>query len=569
MKLIATLIKNEYIKLFKKKSVPILLFVLLLFIFGISLIKPFNYGFIGRDFYSPSYFENEKLQYKYNIENSVYEYFGEKEDISDEIKAVIKEFYEKQIALCDKAIAILDESENDWRISAITELLNMSVPQYLSDYATGNGEYAEEVNEYLSKIGYFYGYERYLSYSAQFKAIMENDYSESKRYLYDLAVKTSDSLKAQLDELKSKKENGAGGSDIDFKFFKVNGRYINSERIVRAYKAALDKKIEYNSVLDETLRRTINALQSAMFGYESILSEEEFQKSKENDTNNYYYYSGYYYGYNSNDTYEDYLENSKKSIENDENKGLVGLYSLENDVTEMSLANSARDKSLSFINLFWFIAPLAIYFASSMVSQEFSTKTINLLLIRPVKRWKILLSKYICIVTLTLGMIVACAAVYLVGTGISFGFSDFLQPYIYIASGEAHAASFVPWFLWRVFLAAVPVFCLVNLTFMFSTVTKGTAVSLILGVLSLFSSILILFFTGLFENPDIITYMPFPYFSMWSYVLSDIIYLDGSNGNIFSYLINADLTYGFILMLGFIILSVILAFADFTKKDIK
>jgi ABC-type transport system involved in multi-copper enzyme maturation permease subunit len=570
MKLILTLVKNEYIKLFRRKSVPILLLILILFVFGISLIKPTEFNSYS-DSYREKGVEGFKLlkdELKSELKNHEANSFSNGNEVVD---AVIKEFYEKQIELCDKAVNLNLTDSSDWRYATIQELLNTHFMQYLAEYASGDGEHAEQVKEYLKDNSYYIGdrYGYYFSYSANYKAIEESNYSESKRDAYNKVINDVDAHKVKLKELESKKDDGSDVDNIDFEIYKINGKISNGEKLLRAYKIMLDKKFEYKSIQDDIFNKTIYALYTAVSGYESFLTKEQYEKNLAE--NNYYNESPYvtYYYNDAPQSYEKYYENTKENIASSENKGLVGLYSLENDVIEMTVANSSRNKSLSYVNLFWLIAPLAIFFTSGMVSKEFSTKTINLLLIRPVKRWKILLSKYICIITLTFGMVVVCGAVYLLGTGLSYGFEDFSQPYIYVSSGIANAVGFSSWFVWKVLIASIPVFCLVNLTFMFSSVTKGTAVSLILGVLSLFSSILILFFTGLIKNPDVLTYLPFPYFSMWSYVFDDVVTLSYSTINIFSEVIKANLTYGVFVLAGLIILSVVLAFADFTKKDIK
>lgn len=170
---------------------------------------------------------------------------------------------------------------------------------------------------------------------------------------------------------------------------------------------------------------------------------------------------------------------------------------------------------------------------------------------------------------LVLGMIVASLGVYLIGSGISMGFSDLSQPHLYIEDGTVHAVNFVVWLTGRILFASLPVFCLITITFMLSSVTKGSAVSLIIGVLTLFSSIFVLFFYGYFENTDMLTYLPFSYFSMWSYVFDDVVFLEGSAGSIFSYINDADILYGIIILAGITALSLAAAFTDFNKKDIK
>lgn len=576
MKMILTLTKNEYIKLFRKKSVPILLILLMLLVFGISLIRPSrNYNteyYNNGNYYSNESFSDQKNIFKQSImSESTLENYTENEKAH---YIVLNEFYRKQMELCDKAIELNLEFD-DWRYRVFSEILNNDPYFYFYEYITNGGQYAEQIKEYMG-----YGYKnnfpitRANKYAGYLLAIEKNEYSESVRGSYEEAKIQLKDYENKLEEAKSEKISGTDKKDIDHEIFKLTGIVECYKSFEKTYNYMLDKKYEYQSDQHKTVNSTANELNNAINAYAGFKSEEEYNKPKNNssetsDTYNkgYEYYDGD--GYNPNQTYKEYSEKQLKNIENYTNKGKIGLYSLENDVTELSITRLSRMKSLSFVNLFWFIAPLAIFLASGMVSKEFSTKTINLLLIRPIKRWKILLSKYLCLVSLITGIIAVTLGVYMLGSGLRLGFADFSQPFLYISGGTAHSVNFILWLIGKVLISALPILCLISMTFMFSSVTKGNAVSLILGVLTLFSSVLILFFTNLFKNTDVLTYMPFPYFSMWAYTFDDLIVLGGNNFSTFGEIFKVNLTYGMIVLLSLTVLSIITVFIEFNKKDIK
>ena len=77
---------------------------------------------------------------------------------------------------------------------------------------------------------------------------------------------------------------------------------------------------------------------------------------------------------------------------------------------------------LSFFSFFSFI---------KSVSSEFSRKTVNMLVIRPVSRTKILLSKLAACLTAVYSALIAGVLAYWLIKGIMMGFSDYLQPYLW------------------------------------------------------------------------------------------------------------------------------------------
>ncbi|PKM62740.1 MAG: hypothetical protein CVU97_03785 [Firmicutes bacterium HGW-Firmicutes-21] len=582
MKMILTLTKNEYIKLFGKKSVAILLILLMMTVFGISLIRSsdFNSGYYYDDYYYGGYYgtiEQQKEYINYRIVSQ--QVINATSDIYQKAAYIVyNEIYRKQLELLDEALELGVSQRDDWRLPLVMEIINYSQDIYLYQYIKNNGEYAEYISGHLYYPAEYY--ENLITIqSINFIAIKEDNYAESQRGNYENAKTRLNDYKEALVKAQAEKEKDGSKENIDHTIFKLNGMITASERITEAYKHLLDKGYAYKSTEARTVLAGVSAFESVIATYYNLKSESEYNSPSQNNNSGIFEKSGpyateYYYGdeyINPNISYEKYYKQRMAAISENNDKGLIALYSLENEVTEFSIASSARDKSLGFVNLFWFIAPLSIFFASGMVSKEFSTKTINLLLIRPVSRWKILLSKYLCLLSFVVGIITVALGLYMLGSGIRLGFSDFSQPFIYVINGTAHSVNFIIWMLGRVILASIPIICLISLTFMLSTVTKGTAVSLILGVLTLFSSIMIFFVMAIGNRGEFerLTYNPFPYFSMWSYVNDKIVMLTGYSGTIFSELVDAKILYGAILLLSIAVISVVLSFIDFTKKDVK
>lgn len=552
MKMIFTLTKNEYIKLFKRKSVPILLILLLLTVFSIPLIKSGDYGI----YYGGS---SREPYYKYQIPK---EEINKYTNNHDKAYAYMQNYIGEQIEVAYKKAEEfgINFNPSDWRFETLQIITNLISQTGTNDYVDSGGPYSEYLSDNLIDDSDYILMKQKLD--DLWKIIEENNYAESHRQNYEAAIKTRDNFKETLEKAQNESEN-TDDEDIEFKIFKLKNAHECYKKVIFAYDYLFENKYTYDSTEDKTFKVAINSYQQAANTYASLLSEKEFISDNNIDK----YYDSYYY--DTEMTYDLYYQKQLDNINEYKNKGIIALYSLENGVSELSVAKASRLKSLSFTNMFWFIAPLAIFFASGIVSKEFSTKTINLLLLRPVNRWKILLSKYLCILSLALGLTLVSFGLYLVGSGISLGFSDLLQPYMYVTGGEVITVNFILWLIGKIAIASIPVVFLISLTFMLSTVTKSTAVSIILSVLTLFSSILIII---LFEILRIAerTYYPFPYFSMWSYVFDDVEFLNYNFISIFSGIIEKpNLLYGSIILLALAAISVVISFANFTRNDVK
>ncbi len=161
-------------------------------------------------------------------------------------------------------------------------------------------------------------------------------------------------------------------------------------------------------------------------------------------------------------------------------------YSLQHDVPPIKgkslwgFTNGSKDL-ISIISLF------TIIIGAGAVASEFSTGTIKLLLIRPVMRWKILLSKYISTLSSALAMLVILFVFSFLLGGIMFGFRGASQPYLAYTNGTVMETNMVLHVFAQYGLACVDMLMLVTLAFMISTVFRNSALAIGLGVFLMFT----------------------------------------------------------------------------------
>ena len=99
------------------------------------------------------------------------------------------------------------------------------------------------------------------------------------------------------------------------------------------------------------------------------------------------------------------------------------------------IMRTTRSNMLGFSDMFTFFAFFAIVIAGVSVSSEHVTRTIYLLLIRPAKRYKVLLSKYLSCILTTLALIILSFGAYLLASVLICGAGDLSLPYLFVSDG--------------------------------------------------------------------------------------------------------------------------------------
>ncbi|MBE1553253.1 ABC transporter permease [Sporosarcina limicola] len=194
---------------------------------------------------------------------------------------------------------------------------------------------------------------------------------------------------------------------------------------------------------------------------------------------------------------------------------------------------------------------LTIIVASGIVSTEFSQGTIKMLLSRPVKRWKILTSKYI---TVLLFCLLATTITYVssaIGAFIFFPAS--VENSFMFYGTELTTSAFLGKSLYMMFLAFINAAVISTLAFMLGTVFRSTSMA---NGVSIF-----LFFTG----PVIVAFLS--KYEIAKYVLF-------ANANLTQYETGQtffdDMTMPFSIavLIGYVIIFLVLSLVSFTKRDV-
>ncbi|WP_253200664.1 ABC transporter permease [Clostridium sp. CF012] len=128
------------------------------------------------------------------------------------------------------------------------------------------------------------------------------------------------------------------------------------------------------------------------------------------------------------------------------------------------------------------IALFAIVMGGKIVANEFSEGTIKLLLIRPSKRWKILLSKYISVIGYTVLMLLVLLIVSFLLGGTLFSFRGAGTPFLTNSSGIITEVNMITHILQLYGLQCINLIMMVTLAFMISTVFRNSAMATGIGV---------------------------------------------------------------------------------------
>lgn len=276
-------------------------------------------------------------------------------------------------------------------------------------------------------------------------------------------------------------------------------------------------------------------------------------------------------------------EDSKALLE----KVSVAEYAISNGKDEMTTAQSVRYKMLSLVTgaFYGMLILLGIYAASSAVAAEFSRKTVNMLVIRPVSRSKIVIAKFTAVLAVVYSTAFAGIVLGALFSSIANGFGDLFQPYIYWNGTSAAEFPYLIWYLWRALVASLNIVFYVSLSFCMAMLIRHTTGSMVVSYsMYAFSSVLNLIRYSLLvriaENTgeQIYSYLPLSYLDYRSGIFNDVPRLFGriSLDNIeqyiysmFSGLHGLGLLYGAAMLSAMCVILYFIANRSFNKRDIK
>jgi ABC-2 type transport system permease protein len=236
----------------------------------------------------------------------------------------------------------------------------------------------------------------------------------------------------------------------------------------------------------------------------------------------------------------------KKEIQNNE-------YRLENNI-EPVRSNSLWGFVENSSNFVFLISLFAIIMGGKIVANEFSEGTIKLLLIRPSKRWKILLSKYISVIGQTLLMLLVLFVMSFLIGGILFSFKGASTPFLTNTSGKITEVSMISHIVQLYGLECVNLLMMVTLAFMISSVFRNSAMAIGIGVFLLTVGNVITMY--LISNFNWAKYILFANTDLNQYINGEPL-VEGMT-----------MTFSIIILVGYFIIFNTISYLGFTKRDI-
>ncbi len=323
--------------------------------------------------------------------------------------------------------------------------------------------------------------------------------------------------------------------------------YINTSTIPMLY-----YRLEKNIIpgLDIWQNRAIADIENAQswLQYNEIVSEEEFNSTQ------------YQHLVDQYKTY--YRYKTEMQLQTDERNStiLIGQKCLDADQPDMKyVPGGARNITVQFLDYSIIIALFAVLLGGWVMGSEFQQGTIRLLLIRPKTRTKILMSKFLAALAISLAVYIAGSLLNILMNGICFGFSDYAFPNYTVAGEIGFFAYYIP----KLIACCVTILFAYCIAFMLSILVKNIAVSIAVPIacyIGCFISMNILAYT---RTMDWIAYTPIPYVQISSFYkqYSPVATMLDRG-------VPLSLTYGIIMLLVLAAVCVTVSILTFRKRDI-
>lgn len=205
---------------------------------------------------------------------------------------------------------------------------------------------------------------------------------------------------------------------------------------------------------------------------------------------------------------------------------------------------------------------LIMIIAADLVSSEYSLGTVKILLTRPIKRWKVLLSKYITLVlTVSLVLFIFGALSFLI-SGLVFGYQGWTAPVLMgfqTDAGMLNSANVTLLPQWQYILMAFGLAWFVTLivgtlSFMLSVLIRSTAAGMGIMLACLISGTILSTMVSSWESSK--------YLFMVN--LNLISYLNGSSPPIEG----MSLLFSFSILLLWGLAAVVVSFTTFVRRDV-
>lgn len=540
---ILKLINFELKKLLNIKKIIVILLIILGSSFGIIKFSEFLYNRNLPDEYAR--IDTDRLLAKAESTRKQLEEEYKNNPSVDNLYRL--KFYETTVEN-NKYVWSLDLKVNDWKNNVYVKISNLKSSKVpLNMYLDGVNMKELKAIEFSIE-----------SKEAAEKAIEEIDKQIEKLqniidngYYYDYIKLEVENEKESLKTLEN-----------DIKLIEKNAKLPNYNAISRLHqltenKSMVEEKIKiYNYIIDNEIKDQTdwrylicNELPNTLYYKYTILdTEEEFKYSPN--------FGSIYL------TYEEYYNASKKLIDEDVNRNKEYWYYLDNNIKPLTFQNqmlmtpySARQA----MNNSYFMAIVSLIITAilcgGIVASEHKNGTIRLLLTKPYKRYKILLSKLIVMIgTFLIVYLLGILSTYLLG-GIMYGFDNYNIPLVFNNSGVITEVSYLLFTLKNTLYEVVISLLFLVILFGLSSITLLSTISVVIVLVLIFVSFglsYIIYFNQMF------TYVPLVLLNFY-----EVLY----NPN--NHFININVGSSVLVAITYILVILFITFITYCKRDIK
>ncbi|WP_203248376.1 ABC transporter permease [Sporosarcina beigongshangi] len=224
-------------------------------------------------------------------------------------------------------------------------------------------------------------------------------------------------------------------------------------------------------------------------------------------------------------------------------------YNIESNI-EMSKPKSSEEVILETPGMMSLVMLFMIIAAAGIVASEFSQGTIKMLLSRPVKRWKILTSKYVTVLLFGLTLTVITYVASVVSAYIFYSPTEGNSVLFY--DSEIAATAVFGESIYLVLLAFVFVAVMSTLAFMIGSVFRSTALSIGISLFLYFTGSMIVMFLERFEIAK---------FILFAHDLSQ--YETG-----YKILASNTMPFSIAVLFAYVVVFLVISYTTFMKRDI-
>lgn len=246
---------------------------------------------------------------------------------------------------------------------------------------------------------------------------------------------------------------------------------------------AIEKLLEISEDMKPIDEKNQTRILQTLCDYVEYLPEQYGAESEERfkEQNNHIYYFGIDFF-----DYDEYLEAVKlKQTEYEQAQDIL-VYAVRHNIAIPHLsAGSVRNDLMNALNInISVLMFFAIFMAAVTVSSEHSSGAVRLLLIRPRSRWKILLSKLVCLFILLLGMTVLTSVISFAETAALNGWGDLSVPYLMRSGSGVVEIAPILYYIFQNGVSILPSVLIMFFALFMSVVTKRSVFALAISLLA-------------------------------------------------------------------------------------